>query len=130
MKDLRDLQDLTIHDVQPIRRRGEELHEGDARCIRAARSITSQLWLSAFGQLCLSVCGAVWHFEPSLDALSLRSDVISSINILSPVAGRGAGSSGVRRGRRGEEEGPRDSKLPWREAGPPNHHDDTVDSDQ
>ena len=21
-------------------------------------------------------------------------------------------------------------KLPWREAGPPNHHDDTVDSDQ
>jgi len=24
-------------------------------------------------------------------------------------------------------EGP---KLPWREAGPPNHHDDKVDSDQ
>ena len=21
-------------------------------------------------------------------------------------------------------------KLPWREAGPPNHHDDNVDSDQ
>jgi len=21
-------------------------------------------------------------------------------------------------------------KLPWREAGPPNHHDETVDSDQ
>jgi len=21
-------------------------------------------------------------------------------------------------------------KLPWREAGPPNHHDDKVDSDQ
>jgi len=24
----------------------------------------------------------------------------------------------------------REFKLPWREAGPPNHHDDTVDSDQ
>jgi len=24
----------------------------------------------------------------------------------------------------------RESKLPWREAGPPNHHDDKVDSDQ
>ena len=24
----------------------------------------------------------------------------------------------------------RDFKLPWREAGPPNHHDDKVDSDQ
>ena len=22
------------------------------------------------------------------------------------------------------------SRLPWREAGPPNHHDDNVDSDQ
>ena len=25
---------------------------------------------------------------------------------------------------------PREFKLPWREAGPPNHHDDKVDSDQ
>jgi len=24
----------------------------------------------------------------------------------------------------------REFKLPWREAGPPNHHDDKVDSDQ
>ena len=24
----------------------------------------------------------------------------------------------------------REFKLPWREASPPNHHDDTVDSDQ
>jgi len=24
----------------------------------------------------------------------------------------------------------REFKLPWREAGPPNHHDDTVDSEQ
>ena len=24
----------------------------------------------------------------------------------------------------------REFKLPWREAGPPNHHDDNVDSDQ
>ena len=24
----------------------------------------------------------------------------------------------------------REFKLPWREAGPPDHHDDTVDSDQ
>ena len=24
----------------------------------------------------------------------------------------------------------RQFKLPWREAGPPNHHDDKVDSDQ
>jgi len=24
----------------------------------------------------------------------------------------------------------REFKLPWREAGPPNHHEDTVDSDQ
>ena len=24
----------------------------------------------------------------------------------------------------------REIKLPWREAGPPNHHDDKVDSDQ
>jgi len=26
--------------------------------------------------------------------------------------------------------GKREFKLPWREAGPPNHHDDKVDSDQ
>ena len=26
--------------------------------------------------------------------------------------------------------GKREFKLPWRKAGPPNHHDDIVDSDQ
>ena len=29
-----------------------------------------------------------------------------------------------------EEDAPQVFKLPWREAGPPNHHDDKVDSDQ
>ena len=37
------------------------------------------------------------HFEPSLEALSLRSDVISSIQILSPLGGGYVGLVGRRR---------------------------------
>ena len=29
-----------------------------------------------------------------------------------------------------KRDSPREFELPWREAGPPNHHDDKVDSDQ
>ena len=34
------------------------------------------------------------------------------------------------RGSRGCPPGKREFKVPWREADPPNHHDDKVDSDQ
>ena len=69
------------------------------------------------------------HFEPSLEALTVRSDVISSIEILSRRMPRAAIDILHLEGRCKATE-KREFKLPWRAAGPPNHLNATVDFDQ
>ena len=66
MKDLRDLKDSYVNFEVPLQVRCQQLPRGAvAPTENSPRHFPGNL-------------------EPSLDALSLRSDVISSINILSP----------------------------------------------
>jgi len=66
------------------------------------------------------------HFEPSLDALSLRSDVICAIKVLSLLQGA-AVQTPMAQGRSTEIRTTYEATLPWREAGPPNRLNDKVD---
>ena len=70
MKKLRELKDLAIHDVRPV---------SDER-----NPCVEPILLHKPREMTHSTQKPTLHFEPSLDALSLRSDVMSSIMILSP----------------------------------------------